>query len=224
MQKVEWTPRLFLVACALAIGVVGQAAPDASSDATGDATTGPAADATTGSPDDAATTTDSCPTEDASPGANDDGPGPTTWPGPPSNDGALDDGYMVPFTLDNGNALAYLGISSAGLPAFTTYTTVKAPYTDATGCMAYDAQGHMAAHTCLCQKCFSLVQQCDALTACRAILKCAQDSGCNSANACYLYPGAPCINVINSAGTGSVSTGLESNIATCGMSNGCPSQ
>jgi hypothetical protein len=129
---------------------------------------------------------------------------------------------MPAFTLDNGNALDYLGVCQT-LPTPFAYTTVQGAYKDATGCMAYDAQGHTTSHNCLCQKCFSLMQQCDSLPACRAIWKCAQDSGCNTPDTCYLLNGS-CVDVINAAGTGSVSTGLESNLATCGTNNGCPSK
>jgi hypothetical protein len=222
MQTVVWTPRLFLAACALAIGVVA-ATPDGGADdsgsggdaaAPGDATIGGDA----GAAEDAATA-DSCPGT----GNTYEAGGANAWAGPPSDDGSLDDGFMPAFTLDNGNALDYLGVCQT-LPTPFAYTTVQAPYKDATGCMAFNAQGHTASHNCLCQKCFTLMQECDSLAACQAIWKCSQDSGCTTANACYLYPGAPCIDVINSAGTGSVATGLESNLSTCGVTNGCPAK
>jgi len=214
MQKVDWTPRLFLVACALAVGVVGQAAPDATvpaSDAGAD-------DATVGGD---ASTDDGCVLPTAL--AEEGGPTPEQIPGPPSNDGSLDDGYMPPFTLNNGDALGYLGICQT-LPTPFAYTAVKAPYTDAAGCMAFASQGHPNAHNCLCTNCFSLQQQCDALPQCQSIMKCIQDSNCNGANACYLFPGAPCGSPINVAGTGSVATGLSQAIGTCSTANKCPTQ
>jgi hypothetical protein len=220
MQTFVWTPRLFLTACALAIGVVAQASPE-----------GGASDAT--APDDSGTqdsaTQDDGASADACPGTGNtyNTTGANEWPGPPSNDGSLDDGYMAPFTLNSGNALEYLGICTT-LPTPYSYTTVKPAYADAAGCMAFNNQGHKASHDCLCQKCFSLMQQCDSLSACQAIWKCSQDSGCTNANSCYLIgngAGAPpCVAVINAAGTGSVSTGMESNLGTCGTNNGCPAQ
>jgi hypothetical protein len=214
MQKVEWTPRLFLLTCALAVGVVGQAAPDA---------TAPAGDA---GADDASI-------EDASPNGDgcvlpttlseEGGPTPEQIPGPPSNDGSLDDGYAPPFTMDNGDALLYLGICQT-LPTPFSYTSVKTPYTDAAGCMAFANQGHPAVHNCLCTKCFTLIQECDSLPNCQAIVKCAWDTGCTNSTACYLSPVATCVTPINNAGTGSVATGLSNSIQTCITSNSCPTK
>jgi hypothetical protein len=91
--------------------------------------------------------------------------------------------------------------------------------------MAFTKNGHTAAHSCMCQNCFALQQQCDALPGCQEIEKCAFDTGCNSANACYLTNGK-CVAPINNWGTGSVSTALSSNLQTCGnMANpACPTQ
>jgi hypothetical protein len=153
-----------------------------------------------------------------------DEPGVAGWAGPPSNDGSLDDGY-VPVFDGGGNILDYLGVRpSTPLPAPFAYNGVQSPYPDATACMAYDAQGHPSTHSCLCTKCFQLTQECDSLPGCKAILKCAEDSGCTDANSCYLLPGAPCVQVINDYGTGSVSTALEQMLRACGASNGCPTQ
>jgi hypothetical protein len=105
-----------------------------------------------------------------------------------------------------------------------SYDSVKAPYADSAACKLFDNQGHPGPHDCLCGACFSLMQQCDAIAGCRAIAKCAWDNGCTSANACYLYPGAPCTNVIDQWGTGSVSTGLEAALSNCGQTNQCPAQ
>jgi hypothetical protein len=206
--------------CALAIGVV--AATDGGSDAGGDdgggIDSGTPADATS-TMQDATPAADSCPAT----GAMDDGAGSVQgWPGPPSVNGSLGDGSLP---VVSGDIFTCLDIPMAGaLPTPFSYNQVKPAYTDVKGCLAYDAQGHKASHDCLCQKCFTLLQQCDSLTACRAVLKCAEDSGCTNATSCYLGPGAPCITVINNAGTGSVSTGLEENLGTCGQNNHCPSQ
>jgi hypothetical protein len=213
MNNVVWTPRMFIAVCVVAAGVIAQAAP-------------PTVSADVGSPDatvaDAGVSgDDTCPINTF---RGDDGPSAAQLPGPaPQNDGSLDDG-LVP-TFSGGNILDFLCIAPpAPLPTPFAYNTVKAPYSDVAGCKAYDAQGHKAAHDCFCQSCFTLVQQCDALPACRVILKCALDSGCNSANACYLFPGAPCVNAINNAGTGSVATGVEDNLGVCGMAHGCPTK
>src|SRR5580658_9343212 len=154
MQTVVWTPRLFLAACALAIGVVAAtpgsdaAAPD-DSGAPDDATT---ADSATGD----AATNDGCVLPTTLP--EDGGPNADELYGPPSDDGSLDDGYMPAFTLNNGDALGYLGICQT-LPTPFSYTSVKAPYTDTAGCMAFANQGHAASHNCLCQKCFTVMQE-----------------------------------------------------------------
>jgi len=219
MQKVEWTPRLFFLACALAIGVVGQASPDAtvpSSEAgADDASTGEASAAGEAGCD--------------QPTVLDDGSGPPAnmLPGPPSNDGALDDGFMPPFTLDNGDALLYLGICQT-LPTPFSYTSVTAPYTDAAGCMAFDNLGHPNVQNCLCQKCFSLIQQCDALPLCQAALKCGENSTClgmtglTGSECIYLLPGAPCVSPIDNPGNGSVAVGLFNAIGSCLSANKCP--
>jgi hypothetical protein len=140
---------------------------------------------------------------------------PSTWGGP-----APYDAGQATF---NGDIFQMLGISNPDAGVFT-YNGIPAPYTDATGCKAFDSQGHPNAHNCLCDNCFTMLQQCDALVGCRAILKCAEDSGCTTANSCYLATNAPCQTVINNYGTGSVSTGLESDLGTCGVNAKCPAQ
>jgi hypothetical protein len=144
-----------------------------------------------------------------------DGPGPSAWAGPAPYDAS-------PPTFA-GDIYQFLCIQNPNAATFS-YDTVTANYADVAGCKAYDNQGHQSVHDCLCDSCFSLMQQCDALPGCRAIAKCAWDSGCTSANACYLFPPAPCVAPINQAGTGSVSTGLESALSTCGQTNNCPAQ
>jgi hypothetical protein len=214
MNNVVWTPRTFFVACVVAVGVIAQAAPDGAAPDAG----GP--DATV--PEAGATGDDGCPVNTF---AGDDGPTAAQLPGPaPATDGSLDDGWVPP-AFSGGNILDFLCVQPpSSLPVPFDYSKVKAAYSDVAGCMAYNAQGHTAAHNCLCQNCFTLTQECDSLPGCRAILKCALDSGCNSANACYLLPGAPCVTAINNAGTGSVATGVEDNLGICGMAHGCPTK
>jgi hypothetical protein len=219
MQTVVWTPRLFLTACALAIGVVA-ATPEGGTD-----DSGPAEDASAA--DDAAlgdaATNDGCVLPTTLP--EEGGPNADEIPGPPSDDGSLDDGYAPPFTLNSGNALGYLGVCQS-LPTPFSYTSVKAPYTTVAGCMAFANQGHPDVHNCLCQapQCFPLIQECDALPTCQPIIKCYWDTGCTNADSCYLYPTATCVPPINNAGTGSVATGISQAIATCMTNNKCPTK
>lgn len=148
-------------------------------------------------------------------------PGVMGWSGPPSVDGSLDDGSLPSFS---GDIWTTVGVDNSMLPAFYKYSDATAPYADVAGCMAFADQGHKAQHDCLCQSCFTLMQQCDAAPGCQAIWKCSADANCTNANSCYLLPGAPCVIVINQYGTGSVSTGLEQALGACGMaaSPACP--
>jgi hypothetical protein len=233
---------LFFCACALALGVVGQAGPDASSGADASAG-GPDATLSTGASEGGSTGASESGSEDASGLASeageseassddgpcdlpttipeDGGPGPSMYMPPPNvNDGSLDDGYMPVFTPDNGNALAYLGI--CGTYASFDYTSVTAPYTDVAGCMAFNNLGYTSVHNCFCQStaAFPLVQQCDALPTCDAILKSSLATGCAKSgsasqsalsNACYLIASGSASETaiaINNAGTGSVATSL----------------
>jgi hypothetical protein len=211
-------------ACALALGVMAQVPPDASG--TDD---GGAADAGQ-APADA--------TVEAAPA----GPTAGMWPNPAtSNDGALDDGAL-PAGFPGGDILAYLGICQS-LPAPYSYSAVKAPYTDVAGCKAANPLGHKATHDCACDKCFSLVQQCDGLEGCKEITKCGEDTGCfgntslcvliqaayptlacNSAVTCYLAPGSKCAPIIDKWGNGSVSVGLADDLGNCETANKCPTQ
>ncbi|MGH7436839.1 MAG: hypothetical protein ACRENE_14290 [Polyangiaceae bacterium] len=159
-------------------------------------------------------------------------PGVTGWAGPPGQDGALDDGQVPSFSGSGDiwttvNALpGGTAIDKSSIPAFFDYTTVTAPYADAAGCMAYNNEGHQAQHDCLCQNCFTLMQECDAQPGCQAIWKCSADANCTDANSCYLLPGAPCVLPINNYGTGSVETGLEQALGACGAAvkpTACPS-
>jgi hypothetical protein len=212
MQNVVTTPRLFLLACALALGVIAQAAPDGGADAgIMDASVADAADDASGG---------SCPAHSLT---GSDVPNAASLPGPaPQTHGSLDDG-AVP-TFPGGDIFSFLCVDPMNtLPKPFSYETVKAPYADAAGCKAYDAQGHTAAHNCLCDHCFSLMQQCDAIPSCRAIWKCAEDTGCTNANSCYLL-GGTCVAPIDHAGNGSVGTGLSQQIQTCGSSHSCPTK
>lgn len=204
--------RSVFAACILAIG--GMAAdPDGGDAAAADASVdaAQAVDATTTTPD--ATV---APPADAS-GTMSDGAVAST-----GSQYVLPDGALPPYSA--GNIYDLLCVQDPGIVPFD-FTKVKAPYADMAGCIAFDKTGHTAAHSCLCQNCFTLQQQCDALPGCQEIEKCAFDTGCNSANACYLSNGK-CVAPINNWGTGSVSTALSSYLQTCGnMANpACPTQ
>jgi hypothetical protein len=144
-----------------------------------------------------------------------DAPGPSMWTGP-----AQVDASPVAFS---GDIYKMLCVQNPNETTFS-YDSVKAPYADSAACKLFDNQGHPGPHDCLCGACFSFMQQCDAIAGCRAIAKCAWDSGCTSANGCYLGLTAPCTNVIDQWGTGSVSTGLQAALSSCGQTNQCPAQ
>jgi hypothetical protein len=150
--------------------------------------------------------------------------------GPPVNMWPPPAGYDASPPPANPDIFNMLGIANPNAASFTYSTDVKAPYTDAIGCKAFDAQGHTTLHNCLCDKCFTQIQECDALPGCRAIAKCAWDSGCDpsaaitAAGTCYPLAGGGCTAPINQYGTGSVSTSLSQQIGLCGKKYGCPSQ
>ena len=245
--QAKLTRHHLLAVCALAIGAIAAAPNDAEVDdaSTADATAASMPDASSASVDATAATPDATVSTGPSEGGSEDasgmtseasddgpcdlptaipedgGPGPSMFAPPPNvNDGSLDDGYMPVFTPDDGDSLAYLGICGS-YPSFD-YTSVAAPYTDVPGCMAFNNQGYPAVHDCFCQNvaAFPLVQQCDALPTCDAILKSSLATGCaksgaasqtSLSNACYLYAtgstSAAAI-AINNAGTGSVATSI----------------
>jgi hypothetical protein len=202
--------RSVFAACILAIG--GMAAdPDGGTDAAAaeDASVdaAPAVDATTTTPD----ATVASPADASEAAAVSNGP-----------QYVLPDGAFPPYHA--GNIYDLLCVQDPGVVPFD-YTSVKAQYADVAGCIAFDKTGHTAAHTCFCQNCFTLQQQCDALPGCREIQKCELDIGCTNAQSCYLG-GGPCVAPIDNWGTGSVNTALTQMIAACGQaaSPACPSK
>ncbi len=147
----------------------------------------------------------------------------------PADPGAviLDDGSLPAYCA--GDVFQLLGVPNPNVPGYD-YSQLKAPYATAADCAMYDSQGHAAAHTCLCNQCFVLQQQCDALPGCRAIQKCGWDVGCTDANSCY-YPNPKCPgtsvglgDIIDAQGTGRVATALSSDLLACGLKNNCPKQ
>jgi hypothetical protein len=130
----------------------------------------------------------------------------------------------------SGDIFATVGVTNPVATNFV-YSHVAAPYTDAAGCKAFSDHGHPNVHNCLCDKCFTEMQQCDALVGCQAIITCAWGLGCDpnapltSTESCYpLFGGAGCKMQIDSYGTGSVSTAMSQLLGKCGASNGCPAQ
>jgi hypothetical protein len=184
-------------------GADAAAAQDASADAASAPTdaTAPPADATVTGSSDA--------------NAGDDGSAAPTGPEYVTPDGAL-----PPYNA--GNVFDLLCVQDPGV-TFFDYSQVKSPYTTPAECKTFANTDHATARSCLCDKCFTLQQECDALTGCKAIQACGFRTGCNSASSCYLIQGL-CYSTINQYGTGSVSTALSQNLETCGMMNGCPSQ
>jgi hypothetical protein len=131
----------------------------------------------------------------------------------------------APPPYNAGNVYDLLCVQDPGVVPFD-YSAVKAPYTTPAECKTFNAAaGHAAARACLCDNCFSLQQQCDALPGCQDIQKCGLDTGCTDANSCYLV-GMKCVTQINNWGTGSVSTALSQLVDQCGQAAkpACPAQ
>jgi hypothetical protein len=53
------------------------------------------------------------------------------------------------------------------------------------------------------------------------IKQCSVESGCDDEWTCYLYPGAPCVDVIDEWGNASVATSVSIDIMDCAKRNGC---
>lgn len=110
----------------------------------------------------------------------------------------------------------------AEIPTFI-YADVPEPYADddVAACKAFSeadeglSEAKAAQRECFCDKCFDLMRQCDALPGCSEIRRCAWQSGCKTPIACYLLPGAPCREVIDRWGNGSVSAALQTELGEC---------
>jgi hypothetical protein len=113
----------------------------------------------------------------------------------------------------------------------TRYSEITKPYedTDVAGCSAWmaapDADGGVPkpvkGRDCMCNKCLAAIQECDALQGCREIRECSQASGCDSEISCYLFPGAPCVDVIDKWGNASVSVTVSLEYIKCAKLNKC---
>lgn len=109
------------------------------------------------------------------------------------------------------------------IPEPFLYTDVPEPYPDGdvAACKAFtEADGDVdeavatRRRECFCDTCLTLMRQCDALQGCQEIRQCQWKSNCGSAEACYLFPGAPCKDVIDLWANTSVSTGISSELQT----------
>jgi hypothetical protein len=103
------------------------------------------------------------------------------------------------------------------------FDQVAAPYPDAAGCKAFDTgltPAHPTTRVCLCDRCFALQQQCDALPACRAMLHCSLNTGCLSREACYLNNGS-CRDVIDAWGNTGVASALLERLNGCALETEC---
>jgi hypothetical protein len=231
MQPLPSMPsrRIFFAACILAIG--GVAARPAGADPGDGGVDDAGLDASTAdaSPGDASPAADTgVETEAAAPGmdatvAAADGGAASDASSMGVSSYVMDDGALP--TYSGGDIFQRLCVDNPGAAEFS-FSSVAAPYAagDVTACTNFVA-GHTAARACLCQNCFTLQQQCDALPGCREIQKCAFDSGCTDPNSCYLV-GGTCVTPINNWGTGSVSTALSTLLESCGQAAtpACPAQ
>jgi hypothetical protein len=146
----------------------------------------------------------------------------TGTPETPEGMGFVQDDGGLP-TYSGPNIFDFLCIERPDTTPFA-YVDVKPPYTTPAACKTFaPEEGHSTARSCLCDSCFALQQQCDALDGCRTIQKCGWTTGCHDSNSCYLVQGL-CSTPINNAGTGSVSTALSQAVETCAASNMCPVQ
>jgi hypothetical protein len=218
------TRRGIFAASMLTISAIAATSTHASADDAGVVDDGGAADAT---PLDSATEAGSVPDATGATGSD-----ATVAATDASAEAATGSGLPMYITPDGGPP-AYSGgdifqrlcVQNPGVMNFS-FTTVIAPYAAPASCKTYNDEGHNAAHSCMCDNCFTLMQQCDALPGCREILKCQWDAGCTDSTTCYLAPGAPCAAPIDAWGTGSVSTALTQYLTTCGAkaTPPCPTQ
>jgi hypothetical protein len=116
------------------------------------------------------------------------------------------------------------------------YESVPSPYDDGdvAACKAFTspdapANFHTEQRGCICDNCFDLERQCDALQGCQQIMKCILDIGCTDSNSCYLAPqktaldpdAKGCVDVIDLWGNAGVATALSNQIGDCEKAAGC---
>jgi hypothetical protein len=142
---------------------------------------------------------------------------------------------------DGGGIYSKLGVpppaasADGGLtPQPFDFKDVKSPYDDVASCKTFSSADvpkdfHSDQRACLCDNCFDLMQECDALQGCQQIMKCILDIQCTDSNSCYLAPqktaldpdGKGCVEVIDRWGNAGVATALSNNIGTCSTPAGC---
>jgi hypothetical protein len=103
--------------------------------------------------------------------ASDDGATPPAEAGPSEGVGFVQDDGGLP-TYTGPNIFDFLCVERPDNTPLA-YVDVKAPYTTPAACKTFAPEvGHSTARSCLCDSCFALQQQCDALAGCRTIQKC----------------------------------------------------
>jgi hypothetical protein len=126
-----------------------------------------------------------------------------------------------PGAADGGDIYDQLGIDPPpeDTPDFT-YSDVPAPYEDIDGCKAF-SDTYPDERGCMCDNCFDLMQQCDALQGCQEMFECQLEQQCVDENDCYF--GGKCTEIYDRWGNTGASTALSRLIGTCANENTCTS-
>jgi len=106
-------------------------------------------------------------------------------------------------------------------PDETLYQDTASPYEDAAGCKAFE-NAFPEIHDCMCDKCFDVQQQCDALEGCREIAQCGIEIGCTDAYSCYLTPAdAKCVPIIDKWGNTGLAAAVSLALSACSVEQQC---
>lgn len=134
-----------------------------------------------------------------------------------------DDGSLPVYT--GGNIFQALCLQDPAIADPTAkpfaFDTVMPAYTSPADCLKYNDEGQPALHSCFCNSCYSLMQQCDSLQGCREILKCALTNlmACQDPSNCYF---TACTTVIDKWANTSTDSFLPFELVTCGNAvNNC---
>jgi hypothetical protein len=134
-----------------------------------------------------------------------------------------DDGSLPAYT--GGNIFQALCLQDPAVADPTAkpfaFNTVTAAYNSPADCLKYNDEGQPAMHSCYCNQCYSLMQQCDSLQGCREILSCAlmNLSACQDPSTCYF---TACTAVIDKWANTSTDSFLPFELLTCGNAvNNC---
>ena len=114
----------------------------------------------------------------------------------------------------SGSKLGKLDIDASAFE----YEDIESPWETVEECKAFDDD---ASRACACDNCADLTRQCDALQGCIEIRDCNRATGCAGANECYLFPGAPCVGVIDRWSNSSVSASVSLDLGDCMTAAGC---